>query len=256
MIAAAVLYIEDKNQETEGLRLSTTFKLPLVSNYDRDQITLVLTKERLELRVPGKNLKPLFVDFKAKPILQRLCKSKGRSELIAKAVGIKGNFRPTIIDTTAGLGEDAVVLAHLGCFVEMLERSPIVCALLEDGLKREKRDPAPWLNNLTLTFIDAKQFLQNQLMLGLFVDVVYLDPMFPLRLKSALVKKEMRILKQVVGQDEDAKELFMLAKQCARKRVVVKRPKLAGYLTEEQPTVIFSAKTSRFDVYLLNQNPS
>jgi 16S rRNA (guanine1516-N2)-methyltransferase len=83
------------------------------------------------------------------------------------------------------------------------------------------------------------------------VDVIYLDPMFPARTKSALVRKNMRILKQIVGEDEDISQLFTLAQRYASKRVVIKRPLHAASITHKQPSVVFKGKVCRFDVYLM-----
>ena len=71
----------------------------------------------------------------------------GRGEAVAKAVGIKKEYLPDVIDATAGLGRDAFVLAALGCHVRMLERHPVVAALLDDGLQRGYQDAeiGPWL---------------------------------------------------------------------------------------------------------------
>ena len=82
-------------------------------------------------------------------------------------------------------------------------------------------------------------------------DVIYLDPMYPTRTKSALGKKELRILRQIVGEDLDAGELLQVALKTARKRVVVKRPRLAPPIPGPEPNLVFKGKTSRFDVYLL-----
>jgi len=155
-----------------------------------------------------------------------------------------------VIDATAGFGSDAAVLAHLGCQVQMIERSPILCALLQDGLDRAIQAGIEFSSRLTLVCIDAKCFLSSLVEEGRQVDIVYLDPMFPVRSKTALAKKEMRILKQLVGTDQDASMLFSLAKKCARKRVVVKRPKLAPTLVEQPASVVFQAKACRFDVYI------
>lgn len=81
--------------------------------------------------------------------------------------------------------------------------------------------------------------------------VVYLDPMYPHRSKSALVKKEMRILRILVGDDEDSAKLLTSALQVANKRVVVKRPAYAPPLTGLEPNLVFKTKNNRFDVYLI-----
>jgi 16S rRNA (guanine1516-N2)-methyltransferase len=246
-----VIYVEDKAKQLEGELLSRRLQLPLIEKPEGHQMVLALTTSRLELRyLINRMSKPIFIDFLTPQTTYRLVENRGRSELIAKAVGLKGNYLPTIIDATAGFGRDAIILVHLGCRVTMIERSPIVCALLEDAITRAQASNLSWLQNLTLYCLDAKDFIRKKMNEEQFFDVVYIDPMFPARRKSALVKKEMRILKLLVGGDEDSEELFGLATRIAQKRVVVKRPLHAHTLTDKKPSIVYRGKTCRFDVYL------
>lgn len=191
----------------------------------------------------------IAVDFVGGALAHRRRFGGGRGEAIAKAAGIKGDYLPNVLDATAGLGRDAFVLAALGCQVTMFERHPVVAALLANGLKRAYQDPelGTWLpQNLTLihsnSLISLMQTAQQ-------VDVVYLDPMFPHRQKSALVKKEMRVFQQLVGADQDADALLTLARQVAKKRVVVKRPDYADFLDMQKPVSSIKTKNHRFDIY-------
>lgn len=189
------------------------------------------------------------VDFLSKASQYRRYRGGGRKQLIARAVGLKGKDCPSVLDCTAGLGEDAFVLACLGCNVTMIERSPIIAALLEDGIQRAKQDPSCHDLQLQLIIEDAMVYL-GVLAATNYPDVIYLDPMFPSRKKSALVKKEMRMLRKMVGDDQDAPSLLAIALQRAKKRVVVKRPRLAPSLSERQPHVVLKGQSSRFDIYL------
>jgi 16S rRNA (guanine1516-N2)-methyltransferase len=243
-----VIYVEDKTRLTQGQELANFLQLSLVDYPEAFQMVLALTTSRLELRFPSGKMNPLFIDFLGQQMTRRLLKSSGRNEHIARAVGIKGGYVPSVIDATAGLGRDAAILAHLGCHVVMLERSPIVSALLQDALLRAKREGVDWIANMRLYTVDAKLFLHEKIVKQEFVDVVYIDPMFPLRNKSALVKKEMRILKQIVGPDEDFQDLLTIALKVAKKRVIVKRP-LHAETTSHPPTFILKGKTCRFDIF-------
>ena len=80
-------------------------------------------------------------------------------------------------------------------------------------------------------------------------DVVYMDPMFPERTKSALVKKEMRVFRDVVGEDLDVNQLFEQARHVARKKVIVKRPRKSAFIKDKKPTYSVEGRSSRFDVY-------
>jgi 16S rRNA (guanine1516-N2)-methyltransferase len=254
MITAEIaIVIEDSTRESEGRLLAKQLGIPIISHEKLQTYPMILsfTKERIELLFPQEQLRPLYVDFLDKATTTRLQKCQGRNELIAKAVGIKKGYLPVVIDTTAGLGGDAIILAFLGCRVEMIERSRVICALLQDAMRRAQIAHPPWLSNLSLICDDAKDFLRQQIEAQRLVDVVYMDPMFPERSKSALVKKEMRILKRIVGSDVDAAQLFELAKQCAKRRIVVKRPLHAEPLVREKPAIIYKARAFRFDVYVL-----
>ena len=215
---------------------------------------LVFTAEHLELR--HKNNKfggSLLVDFLQGKTAFRKKYGGGKNQLIAKAVGIKSNYKPIILDVTAGLGCDAFVLACLGCKVQMIERSLIIAALLEDGLLRAQQN-SEFQKNCTLSLlnIDSITYLQQLMANNVNTpDVIYLDPMYPSRTKSALVKKELRALREIVGEDNDAAELLNLALRIAKKRVVVKRPKSAPTLNEIKPSIIYQSVNTRFDVYLI-----
>jgi 16S rRNA (guanine1516-N2)-methyltransferase len=198
--------------------------------------------ERLELRKANTKTGPVYIDFE--PLARR---QKQGKDLIAKAVGVKGSYRPTVIDATAGLGQDAFTLAAYGCQVKMVERSPVIAALLTDGLARAQ-DLEP-ISRLSLQPGDAKEILRK---LGAR-EVIYLDPMYPDLGKSAAKRKEMRLFREVVGDDLDVEELFEVALETATKRVVVKRPLKAPELAK--PSFVVRGTTLRFDVYLTKSLP-
>lgn len=208
----------------------------------------------LELRkLDEPKLGPVFVDFVEGAVAHRRKFGGGRGQSIAKAVGLKSGANPTVVDATAGLGRDAFVLASLGCQVTMLERHPVVAALLADGLQRAQQDAeiGEWMRDRMS--LRAGSALENLQQLGFTPDVVYLDPMFPHRQKSALVKKEMRVFQSLVGADLDADALLPAALAVAGKRVVVKRPDYAGYLNEMKPGMSIETKSNRFDVYVISR---
>jgi 16S rRNA (guanine1516-N2)-methyltransferase len=214
---------------------------------------LVLGALHLELRkLDEPKLGPIFVDFVEGAVAHRRKFGGGRGQSIAKAVGLKSGLNPSVVDATAGLGRDAFVLASLGCQVTMLERHPVVAALLADGLQRAQQDGeiGGWMRERMS--LRAGSALENLQQLGFTPDVVYLDPMFPHRQKSALVKKEMRVFQSLVGADLDADALLPAALAVAGKRVVVKRPDYAGFLNDLAPSMSIETKSNRFDVYTLH----
>lgn len=208
---------------------------------------LLLTPHYLGLVKPG-DKKPFHLDFLSGKIHYRSQQAGLRKELLARALGMKPGEQPVIVDATAGLGRDSFILAKLGFEIIMLERSPVLFALLRDALERARLDPEmqPVIERMHLVHADANEWLQS----APHIDIIYLDPMFPERQKSASVKKEMVILQELLGKDEDADSLFQLALTCAARRVVVKRPRLAINIGERAPNFTLTGKSSRFDIYL------
>ena len=223
------------------------------SEHSDETFQLHLTAERLELVQVGETAPgAVYVDFVGGAVAHRRRFGGGRGQSIAKAVGLKGGASPTVLDATGGLGRDAFVLASLGCHVTLIERSAVVAALLEDGLQRAMADEeiGAWVaERLSLRHADAVAWMA-ELAEEDFPDVVYLDPMFPHRRKSAQVKKEMSLFQQLIGGDEDADSLLPAALRVARKRVVVKRPDYAPLLGGVKPTMAITSKKHRFDVYV------
>lgn len=229
------------------LGVTSTFQLTIPS------LVVVVSEEGISLAETGKKAaNPVTVDFVSGVLAHRRKYGGGRSQAIAKAVGLNKVKRLRVLDATAGLGRDAFVLASLGCQVTLLERSKVVHLLLADGLKRAEADleVGPTIKQLRLLYVDAKEYLNEQLQSPSQFDVVYLDPMFPHRDKSAEVKKEMRIFQQLLGQDLDADQLLETAIGIAKHRVVVKRPKLAPILANKAPTYQLTGKSGRFDIYV------
>jgi 16S rRNA (guanine1516-N2)-methyltransferase len=244
---------------TRARKLATKLNLPLISldhSYHDFSFVLAVTPVYLELRETNiKHIKPIIVDFLKPTIDYRIRYGGGKKQLIAKAMGIKNSPNLSIVDTTAGFGTDSLILASLGCEVIMIERSPIISALLNDGLQRLEMHQNKNLK-ITLYTMQAidyiNKILQNR---SKKPDVIYLDPMYPKRANSALNKIAMRTLHKLVGDDEDAPQLLIKALQCTNLRVVVKRPRHAEYLGSLKPDLqLSSSGSSRFDIYFTKQN--
>ncbi|MCF7504294.1 class I SAM-dependent methyltransferase [Vibrio sp. L3-7] len=250
------LICEDATQIDHLNDLATRWNL---SHDENSDFALVLTSERLELRkVDEPKLGAIFVDLVGGAVGHRRKFGGGKGQAIAKAAGLNKGATPTILDGTAGLGRDAFVLASLGCKVQMVERHPVVAALLDDGLQRAQQDPdiGGWVTErmklIHASSHDALDKLSNDPNFEQ-PDVVYLDPMYPHpenKKKSALVKKEMRVFQSLVGADMDADALLQPALKLASKRVVVKRPDYAAWLGEQKPSMAIETKKNRFDVYV------
>ncbi len=192
---------------------------------------------------------PVRVDFVEGAMAHRRQFGGGSGQMIAKAVGIAPGVRPRVLDATAGLGRDAFVLASLGCSMTLIERQPLIAALLEDGLARAS------LNVEVAPIVARMQLLGGNAIERMAAwaeeppQVIYLDPMFPHRDKSALVKKEMRLFRPFVGDDLDAPALLEAALALASHRVVVKRPRKAPIIQGPKPGYVLEGKSSRYDIY-------
>ena len=262
------------NEQTQALALHWGFNF---STAPKDPFFLQLTPQHLQLVQAGKNSPhPIYVDFTSGQVAHRRQFGGGKGQIIAKAAGLNKTPSPVILDATAGMGKDAFVFASLGARVILMERSPVSAALLSDGLQRAALDEniADIIDRMTLIFGDARFLGSNpsdnsisvsaegslpaegsipakdSIQLNERPDVIYLDPMFPHRKKSALVKKEMLAFQSIIGDDKDSNELLNVCRQLAKKRVVVKRPIKASWLNNCKPSFSMNMKKHRFDIYL------
>jgi len=166
---------------------------------------------------------------------------------LAQALGRKTR---TVVDATTGWGQDSLHIFRMGYELLCIERSPVMAELLADGFARLTQ--LDWMQRLNL---EPPRLLQGNaidLLAGLDVqpDCIYLDPMFPpKRKKSALAKKSMMVLRDLLGDDQDKELLFDAALNAAGKRVVVKSPDYAEPLGGK-PSQSFQGKLLRYDVYL------
>lgn len=229
--------------------LANKLDLPF-ANLDQQQIQLVVTQQQIEIRAPELG-NPIYIDFEQGKNAHRRQFGGGRGQALAKAIGLKKGATPTIIDATAGFARDAFVLANLGCQITLIERNPLVATLIEDALNRanDDQDISHIIRRMTLIHRDARDYL-SELNPQQQPDVIYIDPMFPSRDKSALVKKDMQLLHQLAGKDTDSHQLLTTAQNTAKKRVVVKRPKSASFVGEQKPATSIESKNTRYDIYL------
>lgn len=177
----------------------------------------------------------------------------GRGQAIAKAIGLKHGITPTVLDATAGLARDAFVLASMGCKITLVEQSPILFTLINDGIKRaiESGEISSIISNITsLVNADSNLYIES-LGLDSRPDVIYIDPMFPERRKSALVKKDMQILQKLISKNESTGILLETAIKHAGNRVVVKRPAHAQPISERVPDTSINGEKTRYDIYLI-----
>jgi 16S rRNA (guanine1516-N2)-methyltransferase len=247
----AVLY-EGTNDIKPYQQLADRLRIPLISAVDFDKTPAVqfylswqdgclslLDKENL-------NKTGLTVEIEHRQGEQHSWPI-AKSGALAQALGRKTK---TVVDATAGWGQDSLAMFRMGYDVISIERSPIMAELLADGYRRLAE--LDWMQRLNLTppklltgnAIELLEQLPTQ------PDCIYLDPMFPpKRKKSALAKKAIMVLRDLVGDDIDKEQLFATAFKIAGKRVVVKSPDYADPLGGK-PNESFHGKLLRYDVYL------
>lgn len=191
----------------------------------------------------------LRVDFVGGAVAHRRRFGGGRGQALAKAMGLRGGKTPTIVDATAGLGRDAFLLASLGAEVTLIERSLTMHALLEQGLQRaydEGGDVRDIVRRMTLLQGDSKDLLPT-----MRTEAILIDPMHPPSRKSALVKQELRRVREIVGADDDALDLVHIALDHARNRVVLKWPAKADPMVGLRAcSHQILGKTTRYDVFM------
>lgn len=209
----------------------------------------------------------ISIDFLKGSLAHRQQYGGGRGQAIAKAVGLKSGTVPSILDTTAGLAGDAFVLATMGCPLTLIERSPVVYMLIENAVERaqlSEKFQTILKQGFHLINCDANDYIKQQLKRKnsanhstakptAVPDVIYIDPMYPERKKSALVKKEMQILQRLHGIEDDPSELLENALLYAKKRVVVKRPIHAETLNSRVPNTCIKSKKTRYDIYTIEK---
>jgi 16S rRNA (guanine1516-N2)-methyltransferase len=244
------VYPDEPGLAAQAAALAAQVDANLLANMPADAgLVLRLCADGLELidtrpGAPG----AIRADFA--PLARRAVSIRG--EAIARAVGLKGGQMLRVIDATAGLGRDAFVLASLGAQVHLIERSPVICALLADALARARQIPAlaPAAARMTLHQGDALNLLPA-LSRELAADAIYLDPMYPATGTKGQVKKDMQLLRTLLGPVTDAEALLQTALASACRRVVVKRPRRAPTLSSTRlPSHAIQSRNTRFEVYL------
>tara|TARA_R110001599_G_scaffold19848_1_gene75603 strand:- start:14013 stop:14807 length:795 start_codon:yes stop_codon:yes gene_type:complete len=238
--------------EGRAVDLAKSLALPLFEPASDAVVLLLQVGEAgLSLQATGANAPgAVRVDFVEGALAHRRQFGGGTGQMVAKAAGLRGSLRPSVLDATAGLGRDAFVLAALGCQVTMIERQPIIAALLADGLLRARAAGGEVAEiACRMELIEADAITAMGSWGAALPQVIHLDPMFPHRDKSALVKKEMRVFRPLAGDDLDAPALLEAALALASHRVAVKRPRKAPAITGRAPSAELSGQSSRYDIY-------
>ena len=244
--------INDFNKEKFHIYLNNLnlIKLEILNKPPKDGFYLYYQEKKLILKHVNLNL-TLSIDFKSTDMKNRIRLSTAKTDLI-KAIEGKNKKILNILDMTVGFGQDSFSLAARGHVISAIENNPYVFLLLHNGLKRAEKEECLSIIAKKITLYFANSLTYNIILGSKKYDVIYLDPMFPKRDKSAKVKKNMQLLHELIGIDEVSPPLlFQQAKLLKPKKIVVKRPRLGKLISDDKPSSQIISKSSRFDIYAL-----
>ncbi len=227
--------------------MGLAFKDYIDRSYD---FCLVFSSDKTWIQSNKINCGPVYVDFINGKHAHRRQYGGGKRQAIAKAVGLNRNKNLHVLDVTGGYAGDAFVLATQGAILTVVERSAVLFALIHDGMIRAKidSDVRPIVQRMRIYCQDSIDYLQRLTPVTI-PDVIYIDPMYPQKQKSAAANAKMQLLHLLIGPDTNANSLLELAVKNAKKRVVVKRPKTAPSLSEHNLVGEVSSKNTRYDIY-------
>lgn len=182
-------------------------------------------------------------------MLHRVTNGRLQHEMLVRAAKSDKPGRKAI-DATAGMGEDAFLLAAQGYEVTLFEQNPVIAVLLKDALRRAKKHPvlkdiASRMNLVQDNSVEGMSKLLDP------VDVIYLDPMFPARQKSSLINKKLQLIQKLEPPCSEETDLFDAAISASPSKIIVKRPLKSEFLAGRKPSYTLNGKAIRYDCYTL-----
>lgn len=241
------IYTNDIENE-KAIALATHLGVELradLSGVAEDGVYLCCDDEGVTLTDGNLSLRGDFTEM-----LPRLKQANLEREFLVKASRIKGVDHPILVDATAGMGEDSIILAAAGFEVYLFEYDPVIAALLQDALDRAKDVPELAATVSRMHFTEGNS-IEKMSELGIVPDVVLLDPMFPARQKSALVKRKFQLLQQLEKPCTDEEELLSAAINMKPRKIVIKRPIKGPVLAGAKPSHSLSGKAIRYDCIVI-----
>ena len=190
----------------------------------------------------------IMADFRE--MMPRLKQSNLQREMLVKAARIKGQEMPQkLVDATAGFADDSLILAAAGFQVRMYEYDEVIAALLQDAMERARQIPelTDVVSRMELVCGDSVEGMKN---LDYKPDIVLLDPMFPARQKSALIKKKFQLIQRLESPCTTEEDLLEAAMAADPKRIVIKRPLKGPFLAGKKPSYSLEGKAIRYDCFV------
>ncbi|MDD6023233.1 MAG: class I SAM-dependent methyltransferase [Oscillospiraceae bacterium] len=213
------------------------------------QLTLMVDGSGISLMGYGLSYRGDF-----EQMLHRVTKGRLQHEMLVH-VSKTDDPHPTAVDATAGMGEDAFLLAASGYSVTLFEQNPVIAALLKDALRRAKKHPdlKEIAQRMQLVEGNSIELLPT---LGIVPDLIYLDPMFPARQKSGLINKKLQLIQKLEHPCVEEEALLNMAIGIHPPKIIIKRPLKGANLAGRTPSYSVRGKAIRYDCITLPRNSS
>lgn len=214
-----------------------------VSDKEGGELTVVFDSKGVSLQGYGLSYQG---DFEG--MLHRVSDGRLHHEMLVRAVKSNEDSLKAI-DATAGMGEDAFLIAAYGYDVTLYEQNPVIAVLLKDAIRRAKKNPLlkEIVGRMQVINGNSIDYMEGNLD---EVDVIYLDPMFPSRQKSGLINKKLQLIQKLEPPCSTEKDLFEAAIKSGAKKIIVKRPLKSPHLDGRNPNYILNGKAIRYDCYI------
>ncbi|MDO4977482.1 MAG: class I SAM-dependent methyltransferase [Eubacteriales bacterium] len=240
-----IFYVSDSADGILAKQIAEKLHTEIVQEIPKDALYLCFDQEGLSLCKGKLSMRGDYTQM-----LSRILPGKLQHEKLVKAAKIKGiGEHPTAIDATAGMGEDTLILAAAGFHILMYEKDPVICLLLEDTLRRAAKEDklAPIVARMQVVEGDSVTAMRACTTMP---DLIYLDPMFPARTKSGLIKKKFQLLQQLESPASDGEDMLQAAISANPRKIVIKRPQKGEYLGGVKPSYSIPGKAIRYDCLL------
>lgn len=204
------------------------------------QLTLLIDSSGVSLTGYGLTFQGDF-----EQMLHRLTEGRLQHEMLVHVSKTK-NPHPKAIDATAGMGEDAILLAASGYDVTLFEQNPVIAALLKDAMRRARKKPVLGEIMERMHLVEGNSIELMPKMIDDW-DLIYLDPMFPARQKSGLINKKLQLIQKLEQPCFEESELLEAAIKANPKKIIIKRPLKGPFLAGKEPGYSVKGKAIRYD---------
>ena len=240
-IQKLVVCIGEGGQKETAEALAKCIAAPL-SDKPGEQLTLMVDSSGVSLTGFGLSYRGDF-----EQMLHRITKGRLHHEMLIHAAKTK-DTDPRAIDATAGMGEDALLLAAFGYEVTLFEQNAVIAALLRDAMERAEKHPilGEIVGRMHLIEGNSVEYLSGCTEKP---DLIYLDPMFPARQKSGLINKKLQLIQKLENPCMEEALLLEAAIKAEPKKIIIKRPLKGACLAGKEPSYTIKGKAIRYDCF-------